>query len=89
MEGAAKWAQRRPVTRPPNAGLPGLRDTEPVITVHLEQDELKLLHAALHAYLDDFGHDEAGLLRELKALIEKLPQPGPHPGAAQSAVSEL
>jgi hypothetical protein len=33
------------------------------------------LHSALHAYLDDFGHEEADVLRELKALIAKLPQP--------------
>ena len=26
----------------------------------------------VHAYLDDFGHEEADVLREAKALIEKL-----------------
>jgi hypothetical protein len=41
--------------------------------IELNERELRLLHAALHAYLDDFGHEEADVLRELKALISKLP----------------
>ena len=44
-------------------------------TLELTDEELRLLHAALHAYLDDFGHDEADVLRRIKALIAKLPQP--------------
>jgi hypothetical protein len=44
-------------------------------TIELSQQELTLLHSALHAYLDDFGHEEADVLRQLKALIAKLPQP--------------
>jgi hypothetical protein len=44
-------------------------------TIELDDQELTLLHSALHAYLDDFGHEEADVLRELKALIAKLPQP--------------
>ena len=44
-------------------------------TIELSEQELRLLHSALHAYLDDFGHEEADVLRELKALIAKLPQP--------------
>jgi hypothetical protein len=42
-------------------------------TIELTNDELKLVRNALHAYLDDFGHDEADVLRELKELLEKLP----------------
>jgi hypothetical protein len=42
--------------------------------VQLTDDELRLLHAALHSYLDDFGHEEADLLRRIKALIAKLPR---------------
>jgi hypothetical protein len=45
-------------------------------TIELSDGELRLLHAALHSYLDDFGHEEADLLREIKALIAKLPRPG-------------
>jgi hypothetical protein len=43
-------------------------------TIELSDEELRLVHAALHSYLDDFGHDEADVLREIKALIAKLPQ---------------
>ncbi len=45
-------------------------------TIELSDEELQLLHAALHAYLDDFGHEEADVLRLVKALISKLPRPG-------------
>jgi hypothetical protein len=44
-------------------------------TIDLSEDELRLLQAALHSYLDDFGHEEADLLRQIKALIAKLPAP--------------
>jgi hypothetical protein len=44
--------------------------------IELSDEQLRLLHAALHAYLDDFGHDEADVLRQVKALIAKLPPPG-------------
>ena len=44
-------------------------------TIELSDEELRLLHAALHSYLDDFGHEEAEILRNVKALIAKLPQP--------------
>jgi hypothetical protein len=44
-------------------------------TIELSDQELTLLHSALHAYLDDFGHEEADVLRTVKALIAKLPQP--------------
>jgi hypothetical protein len=47
-----------------------------VHTIELSNDELRLMHAALHSYLDDFGHEEADLLRLIKALIAKLPRPG-------------
>jgi hypothetical protein len=43
--------------------------------VDLSDDDLRLLHAALHSYLDDFGHEEADVLRRVKALIAKLPRP--------------
>jgi hypothetical protein len=43
-------------------------------TIELNDEELRLMQAALHSYLDDFGHEEADLLRQVKALIAKLPQ---------------
>ena len=45
-------------------------------TLDLNDDELRLLQAALHSYLDDFGHEEADVLRDIKELIAKLPTPG-------------
>ncbi len=44
-------------------------------TIELTAEELRLLHEALHSYLDDFGHEEADVLRLIKNLISKLPQP--------------
>jgi len=42
-------------------------------TIELTQDELALVRSALHSYLDDFGHEEADVLRRLKDLLAKLP----------------
>ena len=44
--------------------------------LELTDDELRLLHAALHSYLNDFGHEEADVLRQIKHLLEKLHQAG-------------
>jgi hypothetical protein len=41
-------------------------------TIELTDQELRLLQNALHTYLDDFGHEEADVLREVKALLQKL-----------------
>ena len=38
----------------------------------LGDEEHQLLLAAVHAYLDDFGHEEADLLRRLKDLHAKV-----------------
>jgi hypothetical protein len=45
-------------------------------TLELTDDELRLLHSALHSYLNDFGHEEADVLRQVKDLLEKLHQAG-------------
>ena len=47
-------------------------------TLELDDEELRLLLAAVHSYLDDFGHEEADILRRVKQLLAKLQ-------AAQSA----
>ena len=44
-------------------------------TIELNDEELRILREALRSYLDDFGHEEADLLRAIKALIAKLPRP--------------
>ena len=38
----------------------------------LDDGEQQLLIAAVHSYLDDFGHNEADVLRRLKDLHAKL-----------------
>jgi hypothetical protein len=66
--------------------------SERLIALELSASELALVEAALHAYLDDFGHDQADLLRELKALLAKLPPASGAPDprvSGQSSVSEL
>ena len=45
-------------------------------TLELTDEELRLLQAALHSYLDDFGHKEADVLRRIKELMARLPTPG-------------
>jgi hypothetical protein len=44
-----------------------------VHTIELDDDQLRLVHAALHSFLDDFGHDEQDVVRRVQALIAKLP----------------
>jgi hypothetical protein len=44
-------------------------------TIELTEEELRMVHEALRSYLDDFGHDEADVLRAIKALLAKLPRP--------------
>ena len=44
-------------------------------TIELTSEELRIVQAALKTYLDDFGHEEADVLRLVKALIAKLPRP--------------
>jgi len=41
-------------------------------TIQITDEELRLLVSAVRSFLDDFGHDEADLLRTLKELLAKL-----------------
>jgi hypothetical protein len=43
-------------------------------TIELTDEELRLIQNALHSYLDDFGHEEADVLRAVKSLLAKLQQ---------------
>ena len=45
-------------------------------TIELTDEELRLVRAALTSYLEDFGHEEADLLRAIKAIIARLPVTG-------------
>jgi len=40
--------------------------------IGLDAEDLRILEAALHSYLDDFGHDEADVLRQAKATLAKV-----------------
>jgi len=50
-------------------------------TIELTPDELRLVREALQAFLDDFGHDEMDVVRQVKALLGKLPDEAPSPAA--------
>jgi hypothetical protein len=41
-------------------------------TIELTDEELRLVVAAVRSYLDDFGHEEADVLRKIKELLRKL-----------------
>ena len=41
-------------------------------TIELTDEELRLVLSAVRSYLDDFGHEEADLLRRIKELLQKL-----------------
>ncbi len=40
--------------------------------IGLDAEDLRVLEAALHSYMDDFGHDEADVLRQAKATLAKV-----------------
>jgi hypothetical protein len=42
-------------------------------TLHLTPSQLKVVHTALKSLLDDFGHDEAEVIRAIHEVLEKLP----------------
>jgi hypothetical protein len=41
-------------------------------TIELTDEELRLVVNAVRSFLDDFGHEEADLLRKIKELLAKL-----------------
>jgi len=43
--------------------------------IELTDEELRLVVSAVRSYLDDFGHEEADLLRKIKELLQKLQAP--------------
>ena len=42
-------------------------------TIDLTREELRIVRAALTSYLEDFGHEEADILRLVKQILAKLP----------------
>ena len=48
-------------------------------TLDFDDGEMQLLVAEVRSYLDDFGHEEADLLRRVKLLLAKLQAPATEP----------
>ena len=42
-------------------------------TIELNEEELRLVRHALQSFLEDFGHDEADILRSIKQVLAKQP----------------
>ena len=47
-----------------------------VHTIELADEELKLIRAALHSFLDDFSYEQKDVIVEIEALLTKLPSAG-------------
>jgi hypothetical protein len=51
----------------------GIKPGETAFRLELTAAELKVTHAALHSFLDDFGHDERDVQEVAQRILEKLP----------------
>ena len=51
----------------------GIRPGEVAFRLELTAAELKVAHAALHSFLDDFGHDERDVQAVIRAILDRLP----------------
>jgi hypothetical protein len=71
----AKLARNAAATRPRCLRHAGSFRFMP--TIQLTDDEFRLLISAVHSYLDDFGHEEADVLRKVKELLQKLQAAAP------------
>jgi hypothetical protein len=45
-------------------------------TIELTDEELRIVQQALRSYLDDFGHEEADVLRLIKQVLAKVSPAG-------------
>jgi hypothetical protein len=52
---------------------PPIGPNETAFRLDLTAAQLKVLHSALHAFLDDFGHDQPEVHRVVHELLDKLP----------------
>ena len=50
-----------------------IRDDEVAFHLELTPPELKITHSALHAFLDNFGHDQPDVHRIVHRLLDKFP----------------
>jgi hypothetical protein len=51
----------------------GIRPGETAYRLDLTAAELKVTYAALHSFLDDFGHDERDVQEVVRRVLDKLP----------------
>ncbi len=57
-----------------NADL--IQPGESAFHLELTAAQLKITHTALHALLDDFGHDEQEVRLVIREVLDKLPDDG-------------
>jgi hypothetical protein len=53
-----------------------IEDDEVAFRLELTPPQLRILYAALHAYLDDFGRDQREVIAVVRQILDKLPEPG-------------
>ncbi len=62
-----------PATGQRGGGAPSTHTLAVMHVIELTDEELRIVRTALHAFLDDFGHEEADILQVVKAILAKLP----------------
>jgi hypothetical protein len=50
-------------------------------TIELTSEDVQLMRSALRSFLDDFGHEEIDVIRQIQALLTKLPEEASSPNA--------
>ena len=50
-----------------------IQPDEIAFRLELTPAQLKVVHSALHSFLDNFGHDEPDVHRVIHQVLEKLP----------------
>jgi hypothetical protein len=48
-------------------------------TIELTPEDVQLMRSALRSFLDDFGHEEIDVIRQIQALLTKLPEEASSP----------
>jgi hypothetical protein len=51
----------------------GIKPGETAFRLELTAAELKVTHAALHSFLDDFGRDQREVQEVIRQVLDKLP----------------
>jgi hypothetical protein len=59
--------------------------TSPVINLPLTGAELRIVESAVRSFLSDFGHDEADLVGQTRAVLDKIAAARSNPGGEPQA----